>query len=59
MQLYLGTVRFQVVDPLAEEKRGGVLTQKKSQYNGKTVIFRSVHLGRRAGESFLLSTSLP
>jgi len=44
MQLYGGTLRLQVVDILAGERHAAVLTQEESQYNGKTLTFRSVHL---------------
>lgn len=44
MRLYGGTLRLHVVDILTSEKHCVVLTQEESQYNGKTLTFRSVHL---------------
>jgi ketosteroid isomerase-like protein len=44
MQLYGQTLKLQVVDVLASNKHGVVLTQEESRYNGKTLSFRSVHV---------------
>jgi len=44
MQLYGGTLRLQLVDILVGERNAAVLTQEESQYAGKKLTFRSVHL---------------
>ena len=52
MQLYGGTLRLQVVDVLAGEDHAAVLTREESQYNGKALVFRSVHLWETRGGKF-------
>jgi ketosteroid isomerase-like protein len=44
MRLYDGTLRLEVLDILAGEKHGAVLTKEEFQHDGKTVTFRSIHL---------------
>ena len=46
MELYGGTLRVQVVDVLAGEEHGVVLTEEEAEYKNKRVQFRSVHLWR-------------
>lgn len=44
MELYKGTLRVQVVDILAKNGRGLVMTKEQATYQGQTVEFSCVHV---------------
>lgn len=43
-ELYQGSLRLQVLDILASDSHGVVLTQESLEYRGRSVEFRSVHV---------------
>jgi ketosteroid isomerase-like protein len=49
MNLYEGSLKLDVLDILASDRHGVVLTREAAQYDGRSVEFRSVHLWEISG----------
>jgi uncharacterized protein len=44
MDLYQGTLRLQILDVMANDQHGAVLTNESAIYRGKTLEFQAVHV---------------
>ena len=49
MNLYHGRLKMDVLDILASDRHGVVLTSEAAQYDGRSVEFRSVHVWEISG----------